>query len=165
MQKWVSMACAGVLMLVSATGSGQAQADEAERRHYASLIADQMQLETAFADVTRVIVPLIEPSIRQGFPQASEDQVAEAMTLLENAFDEATPEFVAEMVDIYASLFTLEELQALSSFLETPEGARFAELQPELTRQGQVMGEALGQQIVQRIVPQLNAIMRSEADD
>ncbi|MGY6629043.1 MAG: DUF2059 domain-containing protein [Oceanicaulis sp.] len=165
MMKWLVMAGAGAMLAVSGSLSAEAHVDEAERLQHAGVITERMQMESAFADMERNIVPMIEPSIRQGFPDTSRAQIIEAMALLERAFDDATPEFMSEMVGLYAALFTLEELQALSAFLDTPEGARFAELQLELTRQGQAVGEAVGGRIVERILPELTAILTAEADE
>jgi hypothetical protein len=166
MMKLAGWACAGVLLLAPGAFAHEAAASEREARLEAARdVVERFNIEDMFVEMLEVMLPMIEPSIRQGWPEADNQQVRDAMNVFGRAFTESTPEFVDEMVGVYAQTFTLRELEAIVAFLQTPEGARFAEMQIPLSRQGQVVGERVGTRIGDRYGAEIEAIMtRNRAD-
>lgn len=64
-------------------------------------------------------------------------------------------ELLDQMVPIYASLFTVQELELLLQFWQSPIGQRFVELQPRLTQGIMEVAHAWGAQLGAEIASEL----------
>lgn len=145
--------------------AGGAQADDAETR--LELARETMALtgaEGLAEQMLDMMMPTMTPAIRQQYPDASDAQVAEALDLISTAMREASPELVDGGAQVYAEMFTAEELQAINAFYRTPAGARLVELMPELTRRSGLVGQRVATRVMITINPKVQAIMTAEAD-
>jgi len=84
-------------------------------------------------------------------PDAIVKMKTEMMTFLEEVMAWDTLE--DEMIQIYADAFTVDELNTITAFYETPAGQKVVSTMPELTMKGMM----LGQKRVQDNMPKLQA--------
>jgi hypothetical protein len=67
----------------------------------------------------------------------------------------ATEEFVQLQVAIYKKHFSLEEIQGLIAFHQTPLGRKLLQVQPELVKEGMVVGQEFARRAFERLRRQL----------
>ena len=155
-------ALAGALVLASAAG---AQEENAQAR--LDLARETMALTGADGMVNQMLdmmMPTMRPALMQQYPDATDAQIAEAIDLIRDAFREASPELVDGGAQVYADLFTVEELEAINAFYRTPAGAKLVELLPEVTERSNLIGQRVATRVMMGVNPQINAIMQAGAD-
>lgn len=153
----------GALLVLAATSG--AQAEEAEDR--LDLARETMVLtgaEGMASQMLDLMMPTMGPAIRQQYPDASDAQVAAALALIAEAFREASPEMVDGAAQIYAEMFTAQELEAINAFYRTPAGAKLVELMPELTQRSNLVGQRAATRVMVTINPQIEALMAEEPE-
>jgi hypothetical protein len=156
----------GLSAILVGLAAGGAQADDAEAR--LELARETMALtgaEGLAEQMLDMMMPTMAPAIRQQYPDASDAQVAEALDRISSAMREASPELVDGGAQVYADMFTADELEAINAFYRTPAGARLVELMPELTRRSSLVGQRVATRVMITINPEIQAIMSAEADE
>lgn len=94
-------------------------------------------------DLPRTAVAGLEsslPALQAAMPQAPEGFWSQFVALAK----EDLPAFVDAITPIYAARFTRAELEDLIAFYRSPTGRRLIQLQPELIREGTVVGQQWG---------------------
>ncbi|NLD38414.1 MAG: DUF2059 domain-containing protein [Desulfatiglans sp.] len=92
-----------------------------------------------------------------GIPESEKEKAMEfqdkLQALITEAFDmkKIEPQFV----DIFTSVYTVEELKAISVFYKTPEGKSMLEKQPQVLQKSML----LAQNLVQDLLPEIQKIV------
>jgi hypothetical protein len=133
------------------TGPDPAAAQPATAPTQDALAAARELVQVARAtDQLKLILPSIiqalKPAVVQGRPEVEKDFDAFAPALLDN-MTARLPEFVAEIVVIYARNFTPEEMRQMTAFYRTPVGQKLLEKLPTVTQESMRVGQAWGQRI------------------
>ena len=128
-------------------------AKEAAIRHLMELtgvgkLSDQM------VDATR-------PQMREMIGQLIEDD-ARAQKFLDTFFQKFRTRFtetdlINAIVPIYARHYSLEDIQALNAFYESPLGQRVMRELPEITKESQAAGAAIGQKAAMETLQEMSA--------
>ena len=111
------------------------------------------------ASVTRQITNAVK-QVRPDIPANALDIVAEEVNGVIAESMVANGGFVDLIVPVYASHFTVEELDALIAFYNTPVGRKTVSVMPQVTQEaiqiGQRWGQSLGPTIVERVKARLS---------
>lgn len=131
-----------------------------------ALAQETMQLSGADGMVTQMLdmmMPTMEPALRQQYPGADDAQVQAALDLIAGAFNAAAPEMVEASAQVYAENFTAEELAAINAFYRTQAGEKLTELLPVITQETSLVGQRIGMRVMQSINPRVVEIMAGDA--
>ncbi|NJM35515.1 MAG: DUF2059 domain-containing protein [Rhodomicrobium sp.] len=110
---------------------------------------DLLEATNADAQFT-AIIPLMFRQMRQALPSAGpgqQEQVNQVFDEIQKQFIERRGEIIDQIVLLYASRFTAEEMNKLAEFYRTETGQKFIAAMPELAQQAMVVGNAWGQKI------------------
>ncbi len=126
----IMMALAVVLLTAS---PAPGQQDELDRsRAVADELMAAMGFDVMAENMPDVFADATARSLTSCTPSTPEQDVRELTRLLREELVEAVPRYYERIRDSYARRLTLEELEALAAFYETPEGERIAEAAAEL---------------------------------
>ena len=136
------------LLLMALTTATQGHAQEGAR---AATAPDSMRLAVAHrvlkatgaADLMISAMKATLPSQKLATPQLP----PEFWTRFEARMVQDAPQLVDSLAAVYANTFTLEELQQLAGFYESPIGRRVREAQPALLTQSSAIGRRWGSRI------------------
>lgn len=106
-----------------------------------------------------MMMPSIEPALRAQYGSATDAQIAEAMALVEQTLNDLFPGIIEESARAYAEAFTLEELEQINAFYETPTGRKLVQTMPALMERVSRISERNAIEAMQAIQPQIDAIM------
>lgn len=131
------------------TSAGHAAADPEED---AAIIVDALVSEDLYVAVFEALADLMGGNIRNEFSKAGEEVSDDAIETVVSMMTEDMSSMMATdmrqgMIDVYVEMFSSETLAAYRTFLETDAGREVAALTPELTREGQKLGEGIGADI------------------
>jgi hypothetical protein len=105
-----------------------------------------------------MIAPMIQ-NIKRQSPAIPDDQLKLIAGMLTEELHKLVPQAIALNAQVYANHFTLEELNAIEAFYETPLGQKIVTEQPKIVKEVFPIGLAWGRQAAQealtRIVDQL----------
>lgn len=126
-------------LLASATHAQQAPPPDPARLAAAKQVLEASgSLETMLAAMKANL-----PAQRTASPQIP----AEFWTRFEARIVKDAPQLADSIAVVYASMFTLQDLQALVLFYRSPVGRRLRERQPALAMQGAAIGQRWGMRI------------------
>jgi hypothetical protein len=124
----------------------------------AKILEETHALENMSAVLDMAIVPVIQNVKRQA-PNLSDDELKVISDLLLTEMRKELPQAIALNAQIYASHFTLEELNAIEVFYQTPAGQKIVAETPKIVKEALPIGMAWGRQAAQealgRILNQL----------
>ncbi len=155
----VSICCLMLAISISACSAKTVKVENKSKEEYAKEIIE-------LTDVNKIIdqvMTQIKQMQGQMMAQAgiSESEKEKAMALQEKvqakmleAFDmkKIEPQFI----DIFISVYTVEELKAISDFYKTPEGKSMLQKQPQVMQKSM----QVAQNIVQGLLPELQKIVQ-----
>ena len=81
------------------------------------------------------------------------------MALVEQTLNDLFPGIIEESARAYAEAFTLEELEQINAFYETPTGRKLVQTMPALMERVSRISERNAIEAMQAIQPQIDAIM------
>ncbi len=96
------------------------------------------------------IIPLMFQQMRQSLPSPGSnksEQIDQIFDEIQKQFLDRRSEIIDQIAVLYASKFTVEEMNALADFYRSPVGQKFIEAMPQLTSEAMVLGNAWGQKI------------------
>ena len=181
MKKWIAL----LPLFLYAAGPALAQAPAAGKSQTSATQSEQAgQTGTPGTRATETIDPAKEAAIRHLMDLTGAGKIAEQMldammpdmraiisqSLGQNARAEQflkdffakfrthfnDQDIVNAIVPVYARHFSLEDIQALNQFYETPAGQRVVRELPQVTRESQAAGAALGQKIALQTLSELS---------
>ncbi|WP_412546339.1 DUF2059 domain-containing protein [Maricaulis sp. MIT060901] len=137
------------------------QADDASDR---LVIAREIVLQSTSEDMYRTALettmPLIRNSFQVSIPGATDAQLDEAMDLMMEIMMSTYDDMIEESAGLYASRFTLAELEELQAFNSTPLGQKVLQELPGITSEASVIGERLGTEAVNANLGRVQAIFQ-----
>ena len=132
--------------LAALPGTSSAQAPDKARIAAAK---QMMELAGSAAQFDQVM-PLMSQQMSQAFKNIAPGSATE----IDDVFRQLVPRFVArkgELLDqiaaLYATEMTLDELNAIVAFYQSPAGLKFASVQPKILRDFMALGQRWGQKI------------------
>lgn len=152
-----------VLSLVLFTaGAVCAQTATPESRTAAARLLDVLEMDANFDAAMQQAVQMQSGMIDQ--MDIPEEEKAEAVKAMQNAMNVTLEKFSWEnmkgmFADIYAEVFTAEELQGIIEFYESPEGQKFVRKQPQLMQVTMQKMQALMAQIMPEIQKEVEKAM------
>lgn len=153
--------CACALVAPAQAAFAQDASDEARE----ALALEMVELSGAAALAQQgftMMMPTIAPALREQYPDATPDQIDQALTLIREAFEGATPQLMSAAASHYAAAFTAEELDAINAFYRSETGAKFVQAQPTLMQQTAMSSQMIAGQAMMAIQPEVEAIFASE---
>jgi hypothetical protein len=127
------------------------------------LVATKILEETHAVDnmttvMDTMIVPMIR-NIKQQNPALPDDQLKMISDMLTDELHKLIPQAIALNAQVYSNHFTLEELQQIEAFYESPIGQKIVVEQPKIVKEvlpvGIAWGRQAAQQALERIIEQL----------
>ncbi len=100
------------------------------------------------------MVPLITQQIENAFVNAKPDhagQIKEVFRGLPEKFLPRKQELLDEIAAVYAERLTADELKEIVKFYQSPVGAKYVQLQPELMKNSMQLGQAWSRKVGQDI--------------
>ena len=114
--------------------------------------------DNMMAVMDTMIAPMVQ-SIKTQNPSLPDDQIKMISDMLTEELHKLVPQGVALNAQVYASHFTLEELNAIAAFYQTPVGQKIITEQPKIVKEvlpiGMAWGRQAAEQVLTRIVEQL----------
>lgn len=153
--------CACAMVVPAQAALAQEASDEARE----ALALEMVELSGAAAMAQQgftMMLPSLAPALREQYPDATPQQIDQALTLIGGAFEDATPQIMTAAASHYAAAFTSEELEAINAFYRSEVGAKLIEAQPVLTQQTAMSAQMIGAQAMQAIEPEVQAIFASD---
>ncbi len=122
------MAVFGLLVMTSLIALGPVRADTlSERRAVAQSLMDEVVISQMNDQVVEAMLPLFRSSLEQELAAKGLTLPPDMVVKIEEIVIEETnllmARFMPEMIETYAQVLTLEELEALLAFYRTPAGA------------------------------------------
>lgn len=153
--------CACAMVLPAQAAFAQNASDEARE----ALALEMVELSGAAALAQQgftMMLPSLAPALREQYPDATPQQIDQALTLIGGAFEDATPQILNAAASHYAAAFTFEELEAITAFYRSEVGTKLIESQPQLTQQTAMSAQMIGAQTMQAIEPEVEAIFATD---
>jgi uncharacterized protein len=121
-------------------------------------LVETMHLTKQYEAILPSIIKTIKPSIVQG--RAEVDRQYDALTpVMLEGFRSRLSEMTDAVVTVYASNFSVEELQALTAFYKSPVGQKMLDKLPAVTQQtiavGAKFGRSVGEDLRKRMIEEL----------
>lgn len=142
---------------------GLVQADQAHSRKLAEELLQlnnvQSQVEQLFSQMKRMVEGQLSVT---GMPAESQAKADELLALALQMLDEemSWTSMKDEYIDLYASTFSAEELQAIVDFSKSPVGRQINAKMPELTQKSM----AIGQRHAQGVLPKITQAVQDYLD-
>lgn len=152
MRKTLTLAIvAMVTLLFSATISVSAQ--NTVNDEYKEAIGKMLKLSgaTSALDMT---LPQIVTMMKQAAPNAPDSLWDGFMTKMKTKFTDKIVEFY---IPIYEKYLSLDDINQLIAFYETPIGKKLGEATPKITLEGMKIGQQLGMEIATELQNELKA--------
>jgi hypothetical protein len=108
-----------------------------------------------------MIGPLIK-IVKQQAPNLSDEQLKMITDMLLEEMRSGLPKMLALNAQIYASHFTLDELEAVESFYETPAGKKVIAETPNIVKEVIPLGMAWGRQAAQQALEHVTEKLRKQ---
>lgn len=157
MKKTILAVLAAVFML-----SPSVHADEQAHRQLAEELLVSMQVDKNLPAIRQILVnailtPLVEGQMRI--------DPGEAQQLVQKISDLFAQEFTwdklkQDYTNLYAEMFSDDELRALIAFFKTPAGKKYVERSPELARKSMEIGQRKGMELGNRIEEELKSMTK-----
>ena len=134
--------------------------DASDRLAIAREIVSQSTTEEMYRTALETTMPLIRNSFQASIPSATDAQLDEAMDLMMEIMMSTYDDMLEESAGLYASRFTLAELEELQAFNSTPLGQKVLQELPGITSEASVIGERLGTEAVNANLGRVQAIFQ-----
>ena len=105
--------------------------------------ARELLAASGAVDVMLNVIKANLPAAQQASPQLP----PQFWTRFRDTIALAAPALVDSVAAVYARTFTLQDLQQLAAFYETPVGQRFRDLQPKIVAESAAIGQRWGARI------------------
>jgi len=133
-------------------------ADEALEREIRKLI-EITDLSNLTVEVVRQVSGQIKAQVKELYPQLSDAYISALVEEINVVYAETAPEMMESYIKLYARYFTVEEIEALIRFYETPAGRKTLQVMPSLLREateiGAKWGEAFGALAARRVTARM----------
>jgi hypothetical protein len=121
-----------IFTAVIATGSAQAQ-DDSESVRLAKAVLQATHSASLGDQVLAQVTKMVQNGLAETNPGRQKDIDAVIHEALAPEFEKASPALYDKTAQIYASIFTIDELKQLLAFYQTPLGRKLLQSQPEIT--------------------------------
>ncbi len=149
-------------LLAAASLSTAVHARSADPAELQALALEMMEVAGA-KDMANLMVdqmlPLMEPSFRQGFPNASDAKIAEALSIFAEAFRDRNDQMNQEIAEIYEDLLSADDMRAIIAFYRTPAGQRVLEAMPVAMERAMILGDRIAHDILATEGPRIEAVL------
>jgi hypothetical protein len=108
------------------------------------------------------MVPAIVQGIKQQAPQISEETVALLSTMLLEEMKKNLPGMLAIQARVYANHFTMDELNNIKAFYESPVGQKTITEAPKIMQETIPLGMAWGKQSAEAAIPRVLEKLRAQ---
>ena len=157
----VRFVCLTVLVLALTTPVSAQDTAEIDER---SLEIAQQTVRLIKADmltdqILDSMVQTLEPSFRQEYSAASDEQIEQAVQLMIDMLRSNRSAIVEATADAHARNFTYEELEELNAFFDSELGQKYMFMSERISRLGVIAGQQLAQSAYDEALPQIDAIM------
>lgn len=171
-------AVGGVLMLLAAAvglpaplqaqggqaAQGSEQAPEPGRLAAAKDLMQAIGLDKQFEQA----LPLLAGQMRQSFISVVPDKAKEIEAVFEFLLPRLTSrraQLLDKIAELYARKLSEDDLRTAASFYRSPAGARFIAMQPELMREGMVLGQRWGEAIGRELEEEVKIELKKRGVD
>ena len=142
-------------------GAPNVQADDAsDRLAVAREIVQQSTTEDMYRTALETTMPLIRNSFQVSIPGATDAQLDEAVELMMEIMMSTYDDMIEESAGLYASRFTLAELEELQAFNSTPLGQKVLQELPAIMSEAGVIGERLGTEAMNANLSRVQAVFQ-----
>lgn len=152
------------LCAAAMAGAASAQTDDLTERE--ALALEMMELSGA-ADMANTMVdqmlPMMEPSFRQGYPNATDAQIAEALSIFAQAFRARNDQMNHQMAELYADMLSAEDMRAINAFYRSEAGENLLAAMPEVMARSNAIGERIAVEIMAVEGPAMDAALTNTA--
>lgn len=138
-------------VLLASAGASFAQGTNQVAPEKLEAARDLLAATNADAQFT-TIIPLMFRQMRRSIPPSGpnySNQVDQVFDEIEKQFLDRRGEIIDQIAVLYASKFTVEEMNTLADFYRSPVGQKFIEAMPQLASEAMALGNAWGQKIAQ----------------
>ncbi|HMK37377.1 MAG TPA: DUF2059 domain-containing protein [Desulfomonilaceae bacterium] len=148
-----------MILILVLVFSQAARADEAKQRQLSEELLLAMHVDKNMPVLRQMMVNALIPPIIEGQLQG---QPEKAQALIKTISDSFAQGFTWEnlkqdYVNLYAGMFSAEELQALIDFFKSPVGLKYVEKSPELAQKSMEIGQKKGMELAEQIDQALKA--------
>jgi|GEM_PF-2732608 len=147
--------CAAALAVSWGSASSAQDSEDALAREMLSISGEADVAVDAMLDM----IPMIEATIRNTYPDLSSRQYVQIMDVYSAEFEAARAEFEDAIAAVYVEEFTEAELRALLDFYHSDIGQRYAQAMPAIQERAGRAGEQIGLDIDRRATPRIRAII------
>ncbi len=138
-------------MVLAAIKPAGAQTDDSEAVRLARAILEATHTANIGEQVLGQVTKLVENSLAQANPGRQKDIDAVVTESLVPEFRKSFPALNDKTAQIYAGIFSVEDLKQLLTFYQSPLGRKLLQNQPEITRQQIALGQKFTQDVMSRI--------------
>jgi hypothetical protein len=137
-------------------------ADETTHRQLAGELLISMRVDKNFPAIREMMINSLIPPMIQG--QLRDDPV-KAQRVIGKISEVFTRDFTwdnlkQDYIDLYAQMFTEDELRSLIEFFKSPAGTKYVEKSPEVARKSMEIGQRKGMELGRKIDEELKAMER-----
>ncbi|MEQ8406537.1 MAG: DUF2059 domain-containing protein [Oceanicaulis sp.] len=153
-----------LLGAVLMAGAVYAQTDDLSERE--ALALEMIELSGA-ADMANTMVdqmlPMMEPSFRQGYPNATDAQIAEALSIFAQAFRDRNEQMNHQMAELHTDMLSADDMRAINAFYRSEAGENLLAAMPEVMERSQAIGERMAMEIMSVEGPAMEAALTDAA--
>ena len=152
---------AAALLLFAALLAGPALGQSQNAPTDPAVLAEARKLMGAIKaeELMTRIMPMINVMIGQMMIKANPGEGAKIKQALDELFmpefKAQLPTFVDEMAKLYARHYTLEDLQQLNAFYQSPVGQKVVRETPQLSQEGMILGQLWGRRMAESTLEKL----------
>ena len=158
----VRIACLALIVMAALTPSIHAQEGNEPDPQSVEAARDTIRLikaDTLTDQLLSSMVQTLEPSFRQEYAQASDEQIERAVQIMTQLLEANRGPILEATADAYARNFTYEELIELNVFFASDLGQKYMHLSERISRLGVIASQQLAQSAYDEALPQIEAIM------
>jgi hypothetical protein len=118
-----------------------------------------MEMTNALAlgsQMSKVMVNIMGEAIKGAHPSIPQKVIDALPETVDTVVTEHLPEFKERMIDLYASIFSDDDLISILQFYETPVGRKMIRVMPTIVQQGMAIGIQWGRSLAPEIEQRLN---------
>jgi uncharacterized protein len=135
-------------------------ADEATHRQLAEELLLSMRVDKNFPAIREMMINSLVPPMIQGQFRDDPMKAQRVIAKISEVFarDFTWDNLKKDYIDLYAQMFTEDELKALTEFFKTSAGIKYVEKSPELARKSMEIGQRKGMELGRKIDEELKAM-------
>jgi uncharacterized protein len=154
----VFICCLMLAVSFSACSAKMVKVENKSKEEYAKEIIELTDVNKIIDQVMAQIKQMQGQMIAQaGIPESEKEKAIALQDKLQAKMAEAfdMKKIEPQFIDIFTSVYTVEELKAISEFYKTPEGKSMIEKQPQVLQKSM----QVAQNIVQGLLPEIQKIL------